>query len=245
GGSVGIGTSGPSNWLEAVGLTSDIYARSTGTGTANYASVLAGANLGYLVHMTAHGSAYSGSAFGFTLANWALIGLAGNTNAVGLMIGTQLNKPIVIGTNNIEVIRITNTQNVGIGAVPTTNPFEVRRDQAASTVGLIQNETASGSARWQATANGAPMQIGKFGTTASSFKIINAGDAFLYNTSTRGDLAILNDFVGGRIKFAANGSGTPQMTLDVSGSLGIGTQAPGAKLEVVNNATAGVNTLWL
>jgi putative intracellular protease/amidase len=62
-------------------------------------------------------------------------------------------------------------------------------------------------------------QMLKFSTSVTAYKIALAGDAVVYNNGSVGDIAILNDFATGSIKFAAGSSSTAQMTLASTGAL--------------------------
>ena len=87
-------------------------------------------------------------------------------------------------------------------------------------------------------------QMLKFSTSVTAYKIALAGDAVVYNNGSVGDIAILNDFATGSIKFAAGSSSTAQMTLASTGALTVvgattiaTTSTTGYSL-VVNNSGA-------
>jgi hypothetical protein len=79
--------------------------------------------------------------------------------------------------------------------------------------------------------------IGKRSTLFTAFKIISGKDAYLINASTGGDIAILNDFASGTIKFAAGASSTAQVTI---GTTGLTTFATGVDYKRLNPTTTTV-----
>jgi hypothetical protein len=46
-----------------------------------------------------------------------------------------------------------------------------------------------------------------------------AGDTYIYNSTTAGNISILNDFATGNINFAAGGSSTAHMTIKSNGRI--------------------------
>ena len=91
----------------------------------------------------------------------------------------------------------------------------------------LNSEVSSGS-----------FSFGKYSSTTSTYKIVTASNAYLYNI-TAGDIAILNDFASGGIKFAAGGSSTVQARIFANGNFGINQNTDaGYKLDV--NGTARV-----
>jgi len=149
-----------------------------------------------------------------------------------------------------EAMRIANTRNILINTT-TDDGFKLdvngtARVQGNTTVALNQNaatqinisNTTSGSSAspilnlTSDVASGI-FQFGKQSTLTNVYKIIAAKDGFIYNSTTGGDIAILNDFATGRIKFAAGGASTAQMTLFSTGNIGINTTTDaGFRLDV-------------
>jgi hypothetical protein len=82
-------------------------------------------------------------------------------------------------------------------------------NNAASSVSniIFSSNSASGS-----------FILGKFSSSTSAVKIVAATDGYIYNI-TAGDIAILNDFATGNIKFAAGGASTPHMTIKSNGRI--------------------------
>jgi hypothetical protein len=61
--------------------------------------------------------------------------------------------------------------------------------------------------------------IGKRSSTTTNYKILTEDNLFIYNNTSAGDIAILNDFASGSIKLAAGGSSVAQWTIGSNGDL--------------------------
>jgi hypothetical protein len=110
------------------------------------------------------------------------------------------------------------------------------RVQGNATVALNQNAPTRISITNTTSGNAAGSELL---LTSNSSALFAAGDGYALNT-TNGDIAILNDFATGRIKFATGGVSTAQMTLFSTGNVGINTTTDaGFKLDV--NGTARVS----
>jgi len=119
-----------------------------------------------------------------------------------------------------------------------------------TTISLNQNgvtlinasNTTSGTAstaELRATTGGGFIGLGKYSASTNSYKFIASSDSYLYS-ATIGDIAIINDFATGRIKFGAGASSTAQATLFSTGNFAINTTTDaGFKLDV--NGTARVS----
>lgn len=94
-------------------------------------------------------------------------------------------------------------------------------NQNGNTNFLIANTTAGTSAQStiQLQTSGGSGSIGKYSSTTTPYKFVAERDFFLYNTNAGGDIAFLNDFATGNIKFAAGGSSTAQMTIRSNGRI--------------------------
>ena len=77
--------------------------------------------------------------------------------------------------------------------------------------------------------------FGKFSTGSLAYKTLSAKDAYIFNESF-GDISLLNDFATGKIKFAAGGAITPQMTLTAAGRLLLGTTTEGTNILEANGS---------
>jgi len=143
---------------------------------------------------------------------------------------------------------------LGIGGTPSTFNLDVvgtARVQGNTTISLNQNgvtlinasNTTSGTAstaELRATTGGGFIGLGKYSASTNSYKFIASSDSYLYS-ATIGDIAIINDFASGRIKFGAGASSTAQATLFSTGNFAINTTTDaGFKLDV--NGTARVQT---
>jgi hypothetical protein len=170
--------------------------------------------------------------------------------------GQNINKPIFIGdnasyirfkTSDAEQVRIDANGKVGIGTAAPSSKLHVGGDVDVAYGGLtlVLGANLSSTTRTNGTEKHA--RIGGYHDTNAEEPLAGM---FLYSTDTLGQV-----FIGGGtslmnaatdIKFytAANNTtttGTERMTIDKDGKVGIGTTAPGEKLEVVGNIYANVS----
>jgi len=136
---------------------------------------------------------------------------------------------IAPSTGNV-VITNSNTQPTDAGfrldvngAARVQDNLTIAKNQNALTQINISNTTSGSSASpilnlTSDVASGI-FQFGKQSTLTNVYKIIAAKDGFIYNSTTGGDIAILNDFATGQIKFAAGGSSTSHMTIKSNGRI--------------------------
>jgi hypothetical protein len=130
------------------------------------------------------------------------------------------------------------------GTARVQNDLSVSRNQNNPTKIAVSNTTAGNNSfvegGYASDASSGECKIGKYSSTTSAYKIITASNAYLYNGTIAGDIAILNDFSTGRIKFATGGVSTPQMNLFSTGNFAINTTTDaGFRLDV--NGTARVS----
>jgi len=119
----------------------------------------------------------------------------------------------------------------------------VSKNQNAATSYTVSNTTSGTASQSQliltSDATSGSANIGKKSNTFTTSGIINLADFAIVN-NTKGDIAILNSFASGKVKFAAGGSTTAQMTLSSSGVLSIGTTSPNASaITQIDSTTQG------
>jgi hypothetical protein len=103
-----------------------------------------------------------------------------------------------------DTLTVVKNQNLGtsLNITNTTSNF------LASAVLTLTSDASSGNA-----------QLGKYSTTTTAYKTLSPKDVWIYNSSTGGDISMLNDFASGQIKFAAGGSSTAHMTIKSNGRI--------------------------
>jgi hypothetical protein len=128
------------------------------------------------------------------------------------------------------------------GTARVQDDITVSRNKNQTTGVFISNTTnsASSAVAINLTSSSGEAVFAKKPALGSVYKTISGNDTYIYN-GTAGDISILNDFATGRIKFAAGGASTAQMTLFSTGNLGINTTTDaGFRLDV--NGTARVTS---
>jgi hypothetical protein len=149
-------------------------------------------------------------------------------------------------TNSLQFQTGANITRLEIGATGTISFFgnlNTTLNQNAATGLTISNSTSGTAAnsfiKLQTTNASTFGEIAKVSSGFTPIKIIAANDLGIYNSTGSGDIAILNDFATGNIKFAAGGSSSTQMILDSNGRLGIGTTTPAYPLNIVKGVGSG------
>ncbi|GGB14702.1 hypothetical protein [Puia dinghuensis] len=198
-GNVGIGTSSPTFPLHLVGSVNDILGI-TGSGggrggiyiqntNANgFATLLMENNLGGLsstVSLSVGGSTnpYS-NFFGLSPANRANLVTQG-ANSLGLGVGTLTAQPLVLGTNNMERLRVFGGGNVAIGQTSDNgNLLQVNGNLWATglvlptgaAAGKVLTSDGNGNATWQTAGSSSGWVLG--GNTVGAVKTIGTIDNY-------------------------------------------------------------------
>jgi hypothetical protein len=184
------------------------------------------------------------SASSSTFSIW---NLANNTGKLVFITQTSASQQTRMTIANNGNVLINTTTDAGFrldvnGTARVQGNTTVALNQNAPTRISITNTTsgnAAGSELLLTSNSSALFALGKVSSSYTLYKIIAAGDGYALNT-TNGDIAILNDFATGRIKFATGGVSTAQMTLFSTGNFAINTTTDaGFRLDV--NGTARVS----
>jgi len=122
--------------------------------------------------------------------------------------------------------------------VSGSGKFSLNQNTSTQLTVSNTNVNAAAASEVQVTTNGGTGVFGKYSTLGVPVKIITASNTYLYNGVTAGDIAILNDFATGTIKFATGGVSTAQMVLHQTGNLSLGstTDDNTNRLQVLGNA---------
>ncbi|HWM92934.1 MAG TPA: tail fiber domain-containing protein [Thermoanaerobaculia bacterium] len=121
-GRVGLGTATPAerlHVLENANANTIITAENPNTGLSALGALRARSDTA-TVNFQAHGSGRTIARFGQTLASWAeFLQVSGN----GLIIGTVVDKPLILGTNSANRVHIAADGNIGLGMTSPTSPL--------------------------------------------------------------------------------------------------------------------------
>lgn len=212
GGNVGIGTTAPQNTLQ-VGAGTDAAFQ-------GYAGIMANG--------TTHAQISARNS-----DTDVEVGMFAYTNT-GYM-GTWTNHPLILRTNNANVMALLASGNVGIG---TTTPGALLHVYGASYPGAIfTNTLASGFGYNQFSSAGAGTSYQYwFGNTYSSATNRYVASSFLLDAATSGGLGLAASNASGAIRLYTGGD-NERMRIDNQGNVGIGTTAPDKKLEINTGAT--------
>jgi hypothetical protein len=108
------------------------------------------------------------------------------------------------------------------GTARVSGAMNISVNQNLDTTLTISNTTSGTSAVSQllltSNSGAGVTSLAKRSSTTTNYKILTANNTYLYN-DTAGDIAILNDFSSGNIKFAAGGSSTAHMTIKSNGRI--------------------------
>jgi hypothetical protein len=138
-----------------------------------------------------------------------------NSNArLGIGINVPLYVLDVAGSGRYTDNLLISKNFAGITAISIINTTS--NALSASQLDIFANTAAGG------------VSVGKYSTLKTAYSIIAANDSFIWN-QTAGNIAILNDFATGTIKFSAGATSTAQMTLFSTGNVLIGTTTDGGQ----------------
>jgi hypothetical protein len=189
---------------------------SFGTYTTNQANLLGGSGgIGLRVLNTSASSlvVYGGNASADLGVKYLQV--YGNTGNVLIQNGGTF-------TDSGERLQVTGTMKV-TGASSFGGDMTLTLNQNAVTgFTIINNNTGANAAsyfRARTTNSGTYFDLVKVSNTSTVYKIIAPNDALLYNSGTSGDIAILNDWSSGNIKFAAGASSAAHMTIKANGRI--------------------------
>ena len=149
-----------------------------------------------------------------------------------------------------EKVRIDSAGRLLIGITSSTFLLDVNgtaRVSGNTTINLNQNAVtellisntnpssgANSSVRLLSDVTSGSCTVSKNSGNFTPYKISSPRDFVFYNSTTGGDISLLNDFATGTIKFASGGSSTAQMTLTAAGRLLLGTTTESTFLLDVN-----------
>jgi hypothetical protein len=180
-------------------------------------------------------------------AQWSLTGNAGTTPGTNF-VGTTDNKAFYIKTNNSTRFAITSAGKVGIGITAPTAKFEIKGSGAAYDVVRFYNDKDATLDSSMIIKSNGNVGIG----VSPAYKLDVAGEMNLTSlgygyrqtvgTTSLGTYADTSagwfgTFSNHPIWFFTNDGIVPQMVVQPSGNVGIGTAAPATKLEVNGDMT--------
>ena len=170
------------------------------------------------------------SAIGFVTSSGDLKAAIGVANSGGgapyannAYVYTTAGTDFVVATGASEKMRVTSGGSVGIGIDSPTQKFQVAGNIA---VGSVANGYAEAGSRYIGTSYSSP---GTDGYTGFQFESVNAPAP--YNGNYSQNLKFYTHH------YAAGTGGTPRMTIQYDGKVGINTTSPSAKLEIAGFST--------
>lgn len=185
----------------------------------------------------------SGLHFGTALNDVATI----NSLAKDYSILNASNNALILGTNNVERMRILNNGNIGIGTSTPSSALDVSGDINASKMKLLTGSTGNILTLSQSLGrDGSTISFSEKGiyvrpVSSSTYSITMGYTSEIFtgykglNLSSSGSLGV---FAGTSSGLSLGGNKTTHMTIDPSGNIGIGTATPTEKLEIAGHILA-------
>lgn len=249
---LGIGTSTPEYPLDILGNLSgfNIGFKLRNSASTGYTEIMCFNNGGTLADRMYMG--VGGTTTGDAFQNRGYFVASNNLEGVNFTATKPTTGDIRFFTGGVnERLRIHGNGNIGIntttdagfrldvnGTARVQGNTTVALNQNAITSLTIQNNTVGTASQASLTvsSNSNSAQFTKLSTGLTPYKTLAAGDLGIYNTTS--DISLLTEG-SGKIKFAAGGVSTAQMTLFSTGNFGINTTTDaGFRLDV--NGTARV-----
>lgn len=234
-GKLGIGTTNPGVPLEAVQTGTGYSAFFRNSNSTGQSGIVNWNDLGNWAKITKSGSALNGTVFGINEAgSFDLFTNIGNVN-----LGTGDASNITFGTNSLARMTINGSGNVGIGTSDPRALLQISTSTAITT--LNSNPTVN----QLAVLSGADP-----GTTALNYGVSLVMRP-ITNRGAVASIAAVNDGSNkegyAELIFSTGGGVYPstmveRMRINTNGNVGIGTVAPGAKLEIAGNGIVGTDS---
>lgn len=197
----------------------DVRLDITNMASGNLTSFTANNDIGSGVSLLNNGSNRAGTRWGLPISNTKEIisyGDIADSVIEPLVLGTRRNDPVLIGTNNLERVRVDETGRIGIGTSTPSGNVQIQDQTDDATVLYVGGN-----------ANGTVVDENGIGLTA-----YNDGNNYIdFKTSSSGGKTFIRTGSGtesgaSRIAFTVDGT---------NGDIGIGTTTPIYKLDVDGN----------
>lgn len=194
---------------------------------------------------------YDGTTFATPVASHStsltsplIIGGSGTTQSLTYKtttgVGTTGADHIFKSGNNgaTEIARMTNAGEFLVGkTAPTTGEIVAFKKDQATTVCLLENQSASGVVVYKVLGDQKDASFGIRNSGTAPYGVIAANDAYMYGNNT--NFSFMANGASSVIKWSTGSSTLEKMRLDASGRLGIGTTSPASQLDVEGGAAIG------
>jgi hypothetical protein len=177
---------------------------------------------------------------------------AGTTSGTALNMSGDTSGVLQLASNGTTTaMTIDTSQNVGIGTTSPSFPLHIVKSANSDVHAKITNSNAGGSAAsaWTASNGTLTSQFGITGASYTSYGILTANSAYIYNTN---DISFGADNASGVIKFGTGSGINERMRIDSSGNLqlGYGGAAPTAcaapqGISLVSDASVALQIYFL